>query len=698
MRRTGVLVVLTLLVATGGRVAGRADQSGEIWTIPNSVFEALSGEAAKTHVVEISRFYREDATPGFHEAALYIANAARQTGLRDVHIETFPVDGKIRHFNLTTRLGWAPRRGELWLADPKLKLADFKEISTQLATWSAPADVEAELVDVGAGNPSDFEGKDVRGKIAFTSRPPSDIQAEAVTRRGALGIVSYWSPIARSAFPDQVQWLDTNNNRLAEKCFAFVLSRRQGLALKERLAKGPVKVHALVDADLGPGQLEVVSAVIPGRELPDEEICLVAHICHFTPSSNDNASGCGLLLEIARVWQDLIAHGAIAAPRRTIRFLWVPENHGTVAYAEAHPEMSTKMKAALDLDMVGEDLDRANAIFRIIRTPDSRPSFLNDVAEHFAQLVAERDVVAPSGTRSRFRYSVDPYTGGSDHAWFNDAGVGVPALLFTHWPDNFYHSSEDSPDKVDPTEMKRVGLIAFGAMRFLADAGGSDVDRLAERVASGGRTRIAQESSRALTQALDEAQAARARERLLALLNLERDSVMSSAVLDASRREAIGRVADGLLAEQRAVVDRTIARLPPSQPVAPMKAGAIVLRRTGRYLSAMWRNNLADRLDAASARRAIMLLERLPQGDPSANELFNLLDGRRTLEDVAQILETQRFSEYIFNEYFGDGSLEAPPPYRGALTNRAELAELAILLEKAGLVTSQVRARTPGAP
>jgi len=346
--------------------------------------------------------------------------------------------------------------------------------------------------------------------------------------------------------------------------------------------------------------------------------------------------------------------------------------------------------------MVGEDQDRCNAIFRIIRTPDSRPSFLNDVAEHFLQLVAERDVVAPSGSRSRFRYSIDPYTGGSDHAWLNDAGVGVPALLLTHWPDNFYHSNEDSPDKVDPSEMKRIGLITFGAARFLAAAGGAEVDRLAERVASGGRTRIAQEASRALTQAFDEPEAVRARGRLLALLDLERDSVMSCATLDSSRREAIGRIADGLLGEQRAVVDRTIGRLPLPRPLAPTKGGAIVLRRTGRYLSATWRNNLTDRLDEPSARRAIALLERLPQGDPSANELFNLFDGRRTLEDVAQILETQRFSEYIFNEYFGDGSLESPPPYGGARANREELAELVTLLEKAGLVTSQVSGRAPG--
>lgn len=658
------------------------------WTIPEAVIQNFSGEKAKTHVIEISRYYREDATPGFHEAAVYIAETARQLGLQDVHIESFPVDGKMRHFNMQTRYAWAPRRAELWLVDPPKKLADFQEISTQLATWSASADVETEMIDIGAGTRlADYEGKDVKGKIVLTSSPPSTIQEEAVAKRGAVGVVSYWSPVSRQAFPDQVHWLNTANNYQPTKTFGFVLSRRQGLALKEQLSKGPVRVRAFVDADLGAGNLEVVTAVIPGRELPEEEIFLLAHICHFNPSSNDNASGCGLLLEIARLWQDLMANGILAPPRRTVRFLWVPENHGTVAYAEAHPEISARVKAAINLDMVGEDLDRCNSVFRVVRTPDSRPSFLNDVVEHFTGVVAAKDIFAPSGSRTRFRYSVDDYVGGSDHVWLNDAGVGVPSVLLMHWPDNFYHSSEDSPDKVDPSELKRVGLIAFASVRYLCAATGAEVERLAARVAAHGRIRLMQEVNRALTYVRDAQTAALARARLRSLVEREARAIASCAALDSTQCAVVEAVAASFRREESAALNRFLSRLPPAAAEPAFTEGGLVVRRNGRYLSSMWRNNLRDRLPPEESARAIAFLTSLPQGDFSAFELFNLFDGQRTLAEVADVVETETTAGYMFDEYFGNGSMEPPPPYRVAGVDRGRLVEFVRLAEEADLVT-----------
>ena len=49
-------------------------------------------------------------------------------------------------------------------------------------------------------------------------------------------------------------------------------------------------------------------------------------------------------------------------------------------------------------------------------------------------------------------------------------------------------------------------------------------------------------------------------------------------------------------------------------------------------------------------------------------------------------LLSERNAEYLFDEYFGNGSMAAPPPYRGPRCNRAELVELLRLAEKAGLV------------
>jgi hypothetical protein len=52
--------------------------------------------------------------------------------------------------------------------------------------------------------------------------------------------------------------------------------------------------------------------------------------------------------------------------------------------------------------------------------------------------------------------------------------------MFITWPDNWYHSSQDTPDKQDSTQYKRAAVVATGAMAVLASGG----DELAARVVS----------------------------------------------------------------------------------------------------------------------------------------------------------------------------------------------------------------------
>lgn len=687
-RNVGVVVLCLTFAATSF--------AQSTWQIPGPALKFLSGEEAKKHVVEVSRFYREDGTPGFHEAALYITGQARQYGLAGVRIETFPIDGVRRYFNLKTRYAWTPRGAELWLVNPQLKLADFRDATPHLATWSQGADVTAEVVDIGAGKPIDFEGKDLRGKIVFTSSEPAAVQHEAVTKRGAIGIISWWSPPARVQFPDEVNWLDTANNRLEEtKTFAFVLSRRQGEAFQKRLQAGSVKVHAKVDAELGAGNLEVVHGFIPGADPSAGEIILVAHICHFSPSSNDDASGVGLLLELARTWNSLIASGAVSRPRRTIHFMWVPENHGTVAYTEAHPEVSQQVKTVIDLDMVGEDLDKCNSLFRITRTPDSRPSFLPDVLEHFTEVVAAQNITAPTGSKSQFRYYFNEYIGGSDHLWYDDAGVGVPAVLLTHWPDNFYHSSEDSPDKVDPSELRRVGLITFASVAYLANADATSAYALAQRVAVRGHKRIADEMDTALdvlSVPASSSQAQAARRRLKWMVEREARAMASTVSLggDPARLQ---QLADAFRSYESSAVNAFLSmfQIPPDPPGTDSGLSQ-VYKRSGRYLSYLWKENIrAAKLLPGDETWALEFLGSLPYGASSAAELFNLVDGRNTLADIRDVLESERIDEYIFNEYFGDGSLTMPARYLPQRIDSGNLIKFFTLAEKGGWVTRDGR-------
>src|SRR3972149_11675750 len=57
---------------------------------------------------------------------------------------------------------------------------------------------------------------------------------------------------------------------------------------------------------------------------------------------------------------------------------------------------------------------------------------------------------------------------------------GIPAVMFITWPDMWYHSSQDTPDKQDPTQYRRAAIVGTGTLAVIA-GGGED---LAGRVTS----------------------------------------------------------------------------------------------------------------------------------------------------------------------------------------------------------------------
>jgi hypothetical protein len=101
---------------------------------------------------------------------------------------------------------------------------------------------------------------------------------------------------------------------------------------------------------------------------------------------------------------------------------------------------------------------------------------LNDVVAQFAHHVAGMDVRTPRGSQSTFNYVIQPYGGGSDHMMFIDRKI--PAMMFSHSPDYTHHTSEDTPDKVDPVELERAELIGSGAALTLANLQADRASRL----------------------------------------------------------------------------------------------------------------------------------------------------------------------------------------------------------------------------
>jgi len=469
------------------------------------VKEELSGENAKNYVEQISHFHRIQASTHFHEAAEHVKQQLLEIGIQDARIEQFTSDGAKKYWTHTSPVGWEVKSAELRIAEPEQHLITrYADTPTSLHAFSnatPPQGTTAELIDVGKGTKAEhYEGIDVKNKLVLATGRAKLVHEQAVFKRGAAGVITdtlaqEFRNVRESIdIPDahgyQGIWPTAEN--LPQVQFGFSLSKRQGNHLRNLLRdKKTVKLHAKVNARLFPGNLDVVTATIQGSEKPDEEIFIIAHLCHPQPSANDNASGSGLLIEIARTIQTLITTGRVPTPKRTIRFMWVPEFSGTIAYLHDHPDAANHLIAGINLDMVGQNQELCKSTLNIDRTPDSHPSYLNDLILNLTEnTIREFDHETAFGTSSTFRYAESMHSGGSDHHVFVDSTIGVPCIMLLQWPDMFCHTSMDTIDKVSPESLKRVGWITTTAALILANADTDTAIYLLNQTCSRGQTRI----------------------------------------------------------------------------------------------------------------------------------------------------------------------------------------------------------------
>ncbi len=210
--------------------------------------------------------------------------------------------------------------------------------------------------------------------------------------------------------------------------------------------------------------------------------------------ANDDNSGCALTLEIGRTLIKLINEGKLPKPKRTINFLWVPEISGTNAFLTRHPEKAKALIGDLNFDMEGIRVAASRSYWILQRTPDTFPSYINDVAQSMMEYVADisrervrfraggyaptQPVESPRGSKDAFYIKIDKHYGASDHVTYMQRGI--PAVMFITWPDMWYHSSEDTPDKQDSTQYKRAAVVGAGAAAVLA----TGTDEMAARVLS----------------------------------------------------------------------------------------------------------------------------------------------------------------------------------------------------------------------
>jgi hypothetical protein len=443
------------------------------------LIQELDGEKAKQHVIEIAKHHRVQASQGYRDAANYVLQQLRNYGFseKDAYIESYKSDGKISYQTWQSPSGWDVTDAELSFVEPTLeKIVSYKEIPMSLMTYSNAGDVTAEVVWVGAGtSDEDYKDKKVKGKFILATGSGDDVHRLAVVKYGAKAIVSYLDDQRGKENPEMIRYTGIwpRTEELSKVTFGFNISNKDGEKIKNLLQQGTkVVLHGRVlGKGLQPSSMEVVVAHIRGNAVLGGEMLFSAHLDHPKECANDNASGSAAILDIARTLKHLIDNKKLPLPNRSFRFLWVPEWYGSAAYIDAHPEiqgpaLNGKFLANINMDMVGENLELLHSKLNVVNSPRSVPSCLNDVTNNMALMVDMMNIQTPTGSRSAFNYRTVPFRGGSDHIMFLDRKI--PSVMISH-SDYTHHTTFDSPDKVDPTELERSEMIATGAMWYLAN-------------------------------------------------------------------------------------------------------------------------------------------------------------------------------------------------------------------------------------
>ena len=285
-----------------------------------------------------------------------------------------------------TSFSLLPKKGEgmsIDLHSIDLKYADDYTVSNRTLTPSV--DIDAPIVFVGYGITApefgwdDYAGVDVKGKVVLciVGDPPSDdpkffggkaltyygrwtYKFEQAARKGAVGaliihrtdLASYgWDVVKNSNTSEKTYLRDDKDPQLqaaswiqldvAQRLFSsagmnadqeIVAAGKKGFKAIEL----PVRLKAHIESTVRPFQSPNVVGILPGtKNGKDQAVMYTAHYDHlgFVPGmagdniyngAADNATGCGMLLELARAW----AQSGIKPPHSVIFAAVTAEEQG----------------------------------------------------------------------------------------------------------------------------------------------------------------------------------------------------------------------------------------------------------------------------------------------------------------------------------------------------------------------------------
>lgn len=394
----------------------------------------FSSEHAFTSIEKlVSLGQRVCGTEEEHRAAEWIASQFSELGL-EVSLEPFNV------------VSWRCDEIDLEVIDPQER--KLRAVAFGYSPSTPAGGLRSEVVFVGRGLDSDYCGKNVSGKIVLADW--CDIwyahQYWVAVKNGASGfLLAYSEPGYLRA-----EALAYNGQPPPIPCALTTFDDRQFMI--KQMEKGSVEVELKLktEIDLNATSYNVVGK-ITGSKWPKQQVVICGHIDNWFYGANDNAGSIAALIEIARVLSK-------RRSKRTLTFLataseeagsldWFYYLQGSDAYVRQHPEDVRNTVAVLN----GEFLGRGEKL-NVEATPELL-GFMKETAEDLG-------IVSKLGDKAVFRGPPDDWEDG-----FTFAIAGVPTSCIWWMPYAEYHTTEDTPDKIEldklATSIEFIGVAGY---------------------------------------------------------------------------------------------------------------------------------------------------------------------------------------------------------------------------------------------